>query len=308
MSRRSILRPQRFVFTLLAALGTVGGVATGAASAGSRPDPAVREATQQYATTGKAPVIERSDSVVYPFGESQPVLQCTPLRACDVELEAGEVVHGVALGDTERWISSPLYSGDPDALVPHVVVKPRDYGISTNMIVTTTRRTYHLNLVAPAKGKGEDAEGAYLRRVRFYYPGDVVEQWSDAAQLEAARANRKSEATIASLTGAMNPGRMNFDYAVSGGHFTGFRPTTIFDDGHHTYIQLPAGAAAVDAPAFLARTESGEEAILNYRLNGSWIVVDGLFERGELVSGVGRSRKAVKITNRGFERVATGGH
>ena len=306
MTRLLPFRSKRFASTCLALLGTLSALGADAARAGSRPDAAVRDATQQYATTGKAPVIERSDSVVYPFGESQPVLQCTPLRACDVELEAGEVVHGVALGDTERWISSPLYSGDPDALVPHVVVKPRDYGITTNMIVTTTRRTYHLNLVAPAKGKTDETDGAYLRRVRFYYPGDVVEQWSDAAQLEATRANRQSEATIASLTGAMNPGRMNFDYSLSGGHFTGFRPTTIFDDGHHTYIQLPAGAAAVDAPAFLARTQSGEEAILNYRMNGSWIIVDGLFERGELVAGVGRSRKAVKITNRGFARVTTG--
>ena len=41
-------------------------------------------------------------------------------------------------------------------------------------------------------------------------------------------------------------------------------------------------------------------------MNGSWIIVDGLFERGELVAGVGRSRKAVKITNRGFARVTTG--
>ena len=304
MTRLLPFRSKRFASTGLALLGTLSALGADAARAGSRPDAAVRDATQQYATTGKAPVIERSDSVVYPFGESQPVLQCTPLRACDVELEAGEVVHGVALGDTERWISSPLYSGDPDALVPHVVVKPRDYGITTNMIVTTTRRTYHLNLVAPAKGKTDETDGAYLRRVRFYYPGDVVEQWSDAAQLEATRANRQSEATIASLTGAMNPGRMNFDYSLSGGHFTGFRPTTIFDDGHHTYIQLPAGTASADAPAFLARTESGDEAILNYRMNGSWIIVDGLFERGELVSGVGRSRKSVKITNRAFVRAS----
>jgi len=304
MSRLPLFPSQPPTFTALAVAALLVTVPAGAAHAGSRPDAGVREATQQYATTGKAPILERSDSVVYPFGESQPVLQCTPLRACDVELEAGEVVHGVALGDTERWISSPLYSGDPDALVPHVVVKPRDYGISTNMIVTTTRRTYHLNLVAPAKGKAEETEGAYLRRVRFYYPGDVVEQWSDAAQLEAARANRQSEATIASLTGAMNPGRMNFDYELSGGRLTGFRPSTIFDDGHHTYIQLPSGTAAVDAPAFLARTQSGDEAILNYRMNGSWIIVDGLFERGELVTGVGRSRKTVKITNRGFGRAA----
>ena len=285
--------------TALALLTVLG---AGAAVAGTRPDAAIEDAARQFASTGKAPVIERSDSVIYPFGESQPVLQCTPLRACDVELEGGEVVHGVALGDTERWISSPLYSGDPDSLVPHVVVKPRDYGIATNMIVTTTRRTYHLNLLAPAKGRGDDS--SYQRRVRFYYPGDVVQQWSDAAQVESARAARRGEATVASLSGAVNPGAMNFDYALSGSRFVRFRPTTVFDDGHHTYIQLPAGAAASDAPAFLARTESGEEAILNYRMNGAWIIVDGLFERGELVAGVGRSRRTVKISNRSFHRVA----
>ncbi|QQR74064.1 MAG: TrbG/VirB9 family P-type conjugative transfer protein [Holophagales bacterium] len=303
MFRRSLIRSQYLLLSALV-IAWLGGVAAKAAQPPSKSDSAVRDATQQFATTGKAPVLEEGDSVIYPFGESQPVLQCTPLRACDVELEAGEVVHGVALGDTERWISSPLFSGDPSALVPHVVVKPREYGISTNMIVTTTRRTYHLNLVAPAKGKTGEVQGTYERRVRFYYPGDVVEQWSDAAQLEAARAKRQSDSTIASLTGAIDPGRMNFDYSISGLHFTGFRPTSIFDDGHHTYIQLPAATASADAPAFLARTESGDEAILNYRMNGSWIIVDGLFERGELLSGVGRARKSVKITNRAFVRSA----
>lgn len=271
------------------------------ALAGGATDTAVRDATRQFATTGEAPVIERSDSVIYPFGESQPVLQCTPLRACDVELEAGEVVHGVALGDTERWISSPLYSGDPDALVPHVVVKPRDYGISTNLIVTTTRRTYHLTLEAPDKAKGSETDG-YVRRVRFYYPGEMVQQWSDAAQVEASLAGRRREATIASLTGAMDPGGLNFDYKVSGSRWVPFRPVTLFDDGHHTYIQLPAAAASSDAPAFLAKTASGDEVILNYRMNGSWIVVDGRFERAELVAGVGSSRRTVKLTNRGFDR------
>ena len=101
MSRLPLFPSQPPTFTALAA-AVLTLVFAGTAHAGSRPDAAVREAAQQFATTGKAPVIERSDSVVYPFGESQPVLQCTPLRACDVELEAGEVVHGVALGDLSR--------------------------------------------------------------------------------------------------------------------------------------------------------------------------------------------------------------
>ena len=79
--------------------------------------------------------------------------------------------------------------------------------------------------MAPAKGKNDDS---YQRRVRFYYPSDVVQQWSDAAQLDAARADRKGAATVASLTGAMNPKGMNFDYDVSGSRFVHFRPSTIF--------------------------------------------------------------------------------
>lgn len=292
------------VATVLALLVAFG--ASGALAGGTGGEDRITDATREFASTGKAPIIERSDSVIYPFGESQPVLQCTPLRACDIELEGGEVVHGVALGDTERWISSPLYSGDPEALIPHVVVKPRDYGISTNLIVTTTRRTYHLTLVAPPKPKSADEENGYLRRVRFYYPGDLVQQWSDAAQVEASLAGRRREATVASLTGAMNPGDLNFDYSLSGGRWAPFRPVTVFDDTHHTYIQLPASAASRDAPAFLARTDAGDEVILNYRMNGPWIIVDGLFERGELVAGVGSSRRTVKITNRAFRRAEEG--
>src|ERR1044072_8509540 len=94
----------RFASTLalLSALGA------GAALAGTRPDPAIEDAARQFASTGKAPVIDRSDSVIYPCGESQPVLQCTPLRACDVELEAGEGVPRVAGRGTPRRGSTPL--------------------------------------------------------------------------------------------------------------------------------------------------------------------------------------------------------
>jgi len=41
-------------------------------------------------------------------------------------------------------------------------------------------------------------------------------------------------------------------------------------------------------------------AISNYRVRDSWYIVDGLFQRAELVVGVGRKRKRVEIINRGF--------
>ena len=267
-----------------------------------RPDAALEDAARQFASTGKAPVIERSDSVIYPFGESQPVLQCTPLRACDVELEAGEVVHGVALGDTERWISSPLYSGDPGLPGPArggQAARPRH--------LHEHDRHHHAPHVSPQPGGAREGKGRRrATSAAFASTTRATSCSSGPTRRSSSRRapTRRGEATVASLSGAVNPGAMNFDYDLSGSRFVRFRPTTVFDDGHHTYIQLPASAAASDAPAFLARTESGEEAILNYRMNGSWIIVDGLFERGELVAGVGRSRRTVKISNRSFHRVA----
>lgn len=41
--------------------------------------------------------------VVFLFGEVQPSVVCSPLQVCDVELEPGEIVRDVLVGDTVRW-------------------------------------------------------------------------------------------------------------------------------------------------------------------------------------------------------------
>ncbi|RWK17533.1 MAG: P-type conjugative transfer protein TrbG, partial [Mesorhizobium sp.] len=41
--------------------------------------------------------------VVFLYGEVQPSVVCSPLQVCDIELEAGEVVRDVLVGDTVRW-------------------------------------------------------------------------------------------------------------------------------------------------------------------------------------------------------------
>ena len=39
--------------------------------------------------------------VRFPYGHTDPILYCKPLRVCDVELQAGEEVLDVALCDTD---------------------------------------------------------------------------------------------------------------------------------------------------------------------------------------------------------------
>ena len=274
---------------------------TDSLAAGSAPasDREVKDAVERFRATGEAAVLTRSETVVFPFGKSQPEVRCTPLRACDIELQTGEIVLGVALGDAERWATSPLASGDLQRPTPHVIVKPHAYELATNLVIATDRRTYHLSLISPSKTQIETAEAAYLRHVGFYYPQEIVEQWANADQ-QRQRVERGSQTATVAQISAVSVERLNFNYAVKGDRKLPWLPQTVFDDGEHVYLQLPPAARSSDLPALLVEVEGGGMGISNYRVRDSWYIVDGLFQRAELVVGVGRKRKKVEITNRGF--------
>lgn len=265
------------------------------------PDPFERDvlhqAVQRYRETGVAAVVTRSDAVVFPFGESQPKVRCTPLRACDIELQAGETITGVALGDTERWVTSPLESGDAASPTPHVIVKPVEYELATNLVIGTDRRTYHIALMSPSKEEAASSGAAYFRRVTFYYPQDLVEEWSVAKRRRREEEADRRQATTAEVS-ALSVAELNFDYRIKGDRKVPWAPVTVFDDGRHVYIRLPETVRSTDLPALIVAVEGGGMAISNYRLKGTWLIVDGLFERAELVAGVGRKRKKVVIRNR----------
>ena len=96
---------------------------------------------------------------------------------------------------------------------------------------------------------------------------------------------------------ALSVDQLNFDYTIKGDRKVAWRPTTVFDDGQHVYIQLPAGARSTDLPALLVEIEGGGMGISNYRVRGDWYVSDGLFTKAELVVGVGKKKRKVEIVN-----------
>src|SRR5262245_26731863 len=49
--------------------------------------------------------------VVFLFGETQPSVVCSPFQVCDIELQGGEIVRDVLVGDTVRWKVEPATSG-----------------------------------------------------------------------------------------------------------------------------------------------------------------------------------------------------
>ena len=74
-----------------------------------------------------------------------------PGRVTAIALQLGEELVTVAAGDTVRWIVGDTASGRGEALRVKVLVKPIRTGIKTNLVITTSRRTYLVDLTSTEK-------------------------------------------------------------------------------------------------------------------------------------------------------------
>lgn len=217
--------------------------------------------------------------VIFLYGEVQPSVVCSPLQVCDIELQAGEAVRDVLVGDTVRWKVEPATSGAIGGQAIHLIVKPSEPDLVTSMVVTTSRRTYHIQL--------KSHQSQYMARVGFEYPEDVSSKLADV--------NARLEASI--IPGAGVPAeQLNFSYSVSGN--ARWRPTRVYSDGTKTYIQFPRSVSGQDAPVLFV-VSGGENRVVNYRMKGDMMVVDYHVDRAVLVSGVGRKQEKITIRRGG---------
>ncbi len=256
----------------------------------------VQAAIKEHQQDGKWRVYRTAEYTLYPYNqEPEPIVDCAPLRTTDIQLQPGETITDVALGDTERWMATPAASGDPRNAVPHLAVKPQVPGIETNLTIYTTRHIYHLLL---------RSRGHAMQEVEFYYPDELSEAMKVA---DAAAADAKQEAVdphgdsddIVKVA-AVDPTQINFAYKVAGANVP-WKPVRAFDDGSHVYVQMPAGMKSSEAPALLINAGSGTQMV-NYRVKGNYYVVDRLFSDAILVSGVGRDQDRVTISYAGGAR------
>jgi P-type conjugative transfer protein TrbG len=258
----------------------------------------VRTAIQQHEQTGEWPTYKQAGAVLYPYNEGpEPVVDCASLRTTDIQLQPGETITDVAMGDSERWMATPASSGDPRNPVPHLAVKPQLPGIATNLTIYTTKHIYHLLL---------RSRGRAMQEVEFYYPDEVLAAMKDA---DAAAAKSKEMATAdppaddsdgGVVKVSVNPGQLNFSYTINGRNVP-FRPIRAFDDGSHVYIQMPPEMKTSEAPALLIAANGGTQMV-NYRVEGNYYVVDRLFQQAVMVSGVGREQDRVTIAYAGSPR------
>lgn len=203
-----------------------------------------------------------------------------PGQVTDIVLEEGEALVGpgpVAAGDTVRWIIGDTVSGSGATRRVHILVKPTRADIMTNIVINTTRRTYHLELRATA--------ATYMASVSWSYPEQEL------IALRAAEAERERAAPVAA---GLDLAALNFRYRLSGDE-PAWRPVRVFDDGRQLFVEFGEDIATGDMPPLFVVGGNGEAELVNYRVKGRYMVVDRLFERGELRLGAGKKAQAVRI-------------
>jgi P-type conjugative transfer protein TrbG len=230
-----------------------------------------------------APAAGKDGRVLYTYGAGLATIVCAPLRVCILELEAGEKIIGEPhVGDSVRWLISPASSGRGVEETPLVVLKPKQTGLDTTLLITTDRRAYYLRLIS----KPDD----YLARVGFAYPEDEVRRWKAATAEQERRRQQEAQTKITAVESIEN---LYFDYRILGSD-ENIRPIRVVDDGKKTYIQMTANAVHRETPALVIVSGDGAEMV-NYRVKGDMYIVDRLFERGALVLGSGKTARKADI-------------
>ena len=239
----------------------------GRANAEARVQPdrqAYRNAIQQYAW---------AEGALYQ-------VYAAPGQVTDIVLQEGETLVGpgpVAAGDTVRWIIGDTLSGSGASRRVHLLVKPTRSDISTNLVINTDRRTYHVELRA--------TPATYMASVSWTYPAD---------ELIALRAAAAEQERLAPVAAGLDLAALDFRYRISGDK-VGWKPLRVFDGGRQTFVEFAEGIASDEMPPIFALNDRGEAELVNYRVNGRYMIVDRILDRAVLRLGVGKAAREVRI-------------
>lgn len=227
---------------------------------------------REDARVGEVQVFAWSPGRVYP-------VRAAPLRVTTLTLGPGETLVSKAAGDTVRWQIGETTSGEGPDRRAHVLIKPLQRGLDTNLVLATNRRVYLIDLTS-----GGTADF------------NVAVAW-DAGALEPVRPTGLSplEAVRVPDPVATPHGPLDARYRIApDGRRPRWTPASVFNDGLRTFIAFDPDLQIDEAPALFVMAPDGEAQMVNYRQAGGLFIVDRVFDRAELRLG-GRRPQVVRI-------------
>lgn len=282
----SVPRP----FATMAPIPDPPGRAEPRAAATAKPGPAPSAAAPGRAAIAAANVRARAPSETRAFVGGVQVFAyapgrvyevwAAPLRVTTLTLAPGESIVSKAAGDTERWQIGETTSGAGAGQRTHVMIKPLQRGLETNLVLATSQRIYLLQL---RSGAPEAFNAAVAWDV-----GAVL------ADPPAAEPPPEPAETAASPAGPLDA-RFRISFR---GRRPAWTPAAVMTDGVRTYLSFPPSLAATEAPALFAIGADGEPQLVNYRQHAGLWVVDRVLDAAELRLG-DRRGQVVRIRRTG---------
>ncbi|MDH1270487.1 P-type conjugative transfer protein TrbG [Rhizobium pusense] len=212
---------------------------------------------------------------IYPWSEGALYqIYAAPGQITNIALEYGERLTGsgpIAAGDTARWIIGDTESGSGATRRVHVLVKPSRADINTNLVITTDRRIYMIEL--------RSREKPYMPAVAWSYPRTRTSQGLTAP----------ATPVIPAVTAR------NYRYGLVSRDNPPWRPVAVYDDGRRVYIEFPRGIVQGEMPPIFVIGPDGEAQIANTRIYRNVLIVDRLFAAAELRLGRGKRQPTVRI-------------
>lgn len=236
--------------------------------------------------------INRKGAVVYTYGAQNPTVVCSVMQLCDIELEPGESINSVNIGDPSRWSVEPALTGSGSDATQHVLIKPLDSGLKTSMLIATDRRGYRIEL--------KSSVSEYMPYVSFSYPEKLQKAFEAQKKIEKEEHDRNSITTDVETGAKTYMGDLNFKYKIDGD--VSWKPVRVYDDGRKTIIEMPESLQSRTAPALMLLVDKGglfsDEVteIINYRLQDNRYVVDGIFDSAILTLDLDKHQQRVVIT------------
>jgi len=201
----------------------------------------------------------------------------SPKHITDIRLQKGETLNGApCAGDTANWELVHTISGAGNTAIEHIIVKPVKAGLETNLIITTNKRSYYVEL--------KSYKETYMAGVSWNYQDDKISIFDPMFMRRPIGID-------------LNVKDLNFDYKIVGE--APFKPITVFDDGKkRTYIQFFPSIAQTELPPLFVMSRDKKAQLVNYRYSteNNYYVIDGIFEAAMLKMGT-KKQDVVYIYN-----------
>lgn len=237
------------------------------------------ELQRQWENGTLEPVTVQNGKTCFVYGQCVPTLVVAPYKVADLELQPGEVINSMVLGDNARWSAEIIFSGTGGVSTSHIVFKALNSGLKTTVVITTDLRVYHLALKSDRK--------EHMLYSGFIYPQDSL------ILANTARERLEQEKAKNITPEGFDISKLNFNYEILGD--APWKPLQIFDNGIKTYIKLPK---MQELPMFLVKTSAGK-GLVNYRVKNNCFVVDRIFDEAYLVIGVDKQQEKITLKKMG---------